>query len=153
MNRKLKFEWVQALRSGKFLQTADRFYDAFNESFCALGLLGYLAGEDVNMIGGQTLRRIGLSESILREVVFRNDKEFQSFEAIANWVEENVPEDNTPVPESVNYRHRIRYNASLVFPWEIDIEPYVKLYNEPKLDPGYIAFKKKLDTERESITC
>ena len=111
MRADLKAKWVAALRSGKYEQGTGWLNR--NGKFCCLGVLCEVAEvpTDVNhraehgftsyvfrdpdligacMIYGDVAQALGVDPTILTEM---NDDRGLSFNAIADWIEANVPVD------------------------------------------------------------
>lgn len=86
MNRKLKAQWVKALRSGEYEQMAPALCYQEGGKYCCLGVLATVAGQR-----GTQLRpwfeEIGLENDILNEFITMND-EGVPFEVIAGVIRE-----------------------------------------------------------------
>jgi hypothetical protein len=118
MKAELKKQWLEALRSGKYLQGRDylRSTDAFHagqscEKYCCLGVLvdiahpdkwkadiGYYAFVyDMNWVGvlGGWGTEIGLGE--LQDTLIKMNDNGSTFAEIADWIEANIPvEEEVP---------------------------------------------------------
>lgn len=107
MNRELKAKWLVALRSGEYQQGRGQLWDKHTNKFCCLGVLAKIAGvPDDNIQRCATLfgaKNSGLlgedaSSGILhRKLEVMNDDDRLSFSQIADWIEKNVPDDDSPV--------------------------------------------------------
>jgi hypothetical protein len=95
MDKKLKREWVRALRSGDHKQAANVLLDTCNGGMCCLGVLGHIQGCNLVAIEDQysvTLPRgynAGLPRTMRSKLATMND-EGSSFEEIADFIEQNV---------------------------------------------------------------
>jgi hypothetical protein len=103
MDAELKKKWVEALRSGEYCQTREVLTDG--AGFCCLGVLCevqgikksdlghyFYAGELVNDLGAtddDTFQVGGLTAQRRDKLAGMNDNG-QSFEEIADWIEENL---------------------------------------------------------------
>lgn len=119
MNRELKQKWVEALRSGEYLQAQERLKSeewdeetekpTGKESYCCLGVLLDIWGEGrwedfeyayTDSIGDtcyvdtelntDLLEEIGLGYSIQNKLIEMNDTENLSFNEIAGYIEQNL---------------------------------------------------------------
>lgn len=113
MKPDLKREWVKALRSGEYRQTTRRLHD--DNGFCCLGVLadiavdGYWArDEDVGdwilvdegngermsegLIDLNVASKIGVKK-YQEKLANLNDLNQLTFPQIADWIEENIPEE------------------------------------------------------------
>lgn len=103
MNQTVKKKWVEALRSGKYIQTFGRLKNN-SGCYCALGVLCDVIDPNawVNNYGDNLWRgdnalppsslrsAIHLSINDACEVSIRNDNNRYNFEQIANWIENNL---------------------------------------------------------------
>ncbi len=94
--------WVDALRSGKYRQARDTWYNPEENSFCCLGVLGILELEEVNsftrsgdfndavcpLFNHSYVNR----NEVFDQLVELNDNGLYSFEQIADWLEEHKSE-------------------------------------------------------------
>jgi hypothetical protein len=110
MDKKIKKQWVKALRSGEYRQgayalgrlSADGVYI---ESFCCLGVLAHECDPTpwvrdrelvaVDPAGPFTLspkflEAAGLSREVIGQLAFLNDDGGKTFDEIADWIEENL---------------------------------------------------------------
>ncbi len=110
MDPKLKAKWVEALRSDKYKQ-GQEYLNAGNQ-YCCLGVLckisrgplfkdnkdGSFGKQEANTeLTADMLRKVGLAESDMQELISRNDGtqrcgllKAQSFKQIANFIEKNI---------------------------------------------------------------
>jgi hypothetical protein len=110
MNKSLKRKWVKNLRSGKYKQGQGRLRTVKDNSFCCLGVLCDTIKSEWKPIDNiaynwcgknnartlvplKTLNAIHLSQVAQDELVNMNDDENKSFQEIADWVKNNIPED------------------------------------------------------------
>jgi hypothetical protein len=102
MNRELKQKWINALRSGSYIQGRNRLRNLDN-SFCCLGVLcdivdnskwergkyQYIYSYHAYHSSYHMLRKLmTLSHQI--ELINLNDKEKADFNQIADWIERNL---------------------------------------------------------------
>lgn len=101
MNKEIKAKWIEALRSGKYIQVRNALRD--RHGFCCLGVLcdilptlkyesfGYVDSTDTvaepTLLTGQIRKETGLEKENLRYCVEMNDTQRKSFEEIAAWIE------------------------------------------------------------------
>ncbi len=114
MHAELKQRWVEALRSGEFVQGRMHLlaHSAPDKTprYCCLGVLCHLAGEELIQLGGEwvpaslehrngvTLQpgSFGLSGEQLEALTGMNDGlpgPSRNFTQIAGWIDANIPED------------------------------------------------------------
>ena len=101
----LKQQWIEALRSGNYLQGKNWLADDMgtNVYYCCLGVLCEIAELDKYIEGSvvyydgrdQTPPQwltfdVGLTQVQVSSLVYMNDDENKTFEEIADWIEENV---------------------------------------------------------------
>ena len=95
MKPELKQKWVEALRSGKYKQCVNELYDGVDK-FCALGLLGYIDGQQPWVERGAELppswyiTEIGMTVEQREQVIEQNDQFMKSFPEIAEFIERNL---------------------------------------------------------------
>ena len=109
VDQELKAKWLEALRSGEYVQGYGALCSRDNE-YCCLGVLvevGGLAtktpGANVytfhwpvandtsqGIIPSEDAEKIGLSEGVTTKLMELNDERRWSFEEIANWLEGHV---------------------------------------------------------------
>lgn len=103
MDAKLKQDWIDALRSGKYRQGRGRLCDD-SSRYCCLGVLCAIQEPpDVSPDGTRTWdynpgyipHRLsaGLRTSHKMRLMKMNDNGGSSFTEIADWIERNVPSD------------------------------------------------------------
>ena len=112
MDKALKAKWLEALRSGKYKQGRGKLRSVDDE-FCCLGVLCDISGQgEWETLGDQTgylsltereydwyqlpqfmMKFSGIRLQEQRTLMVLNDIKELSFPEIANWIEENVPED------------------------------------------------------------
>lgn len=113
MDKKVKKEWIAALRSGEYKRCRNVLHDG--EGFCCLGVLLDIAydgdwvsipngcgtprwrlGNEELLPSGSFLRRVGISDDNARQLAHMNDGtdtlsgKGRSFRQIANWIEKNL---------------------------------------------------------------
>lgn len=101
MDAKLKAKWIEALRSGKYVQTTEWCFRNENEEgtmcYCAMGVLAdiidptrryYTMWMDDVCLPKSVLEEIGLSSEVQSKVMNMNDTYGNSFEDIAKYIEE-----------------------------------------------------------------
>lgn len=101
MNKKLKKEWVKALRSGDFKQGTNKLRD-LNNNYCCIGVLckvanikarksenGYRFDGLIATLSQHFSRQLKLSIHHQNRLIYMNDSENKTFEQIANWIEKN----------------------------------------------------------------
>ena len=103
MDKELKKKWIDALRSGKYIQGKNRLHTSCpEESFCCLGVLCEIVGvpkaktsmfayafEDVGfatMLPSKFLAHVGFTEDIAEELAEANDSG-KTFLDIADMIE------------------------------------------------------------------
>ena len=89
-----KAAWVKALRSGDY-QQGHTYLCSSNGEYCCLGVYGRTRGisrSDLTRCYLYELndRRDGLPKDVQEHLAYRNDTLQESFEQIANWIEENL---------------------------------------------------------------
>ncbi len=110
-DQELKAKWLEALRSGKYLQgvmTLRRYNESMPDSFCCLGVLADVAGVNwepaqygpymrygFKSDGEEGLWVTDLPGTLLHPTttgmcMHMNDSENKSFNEIADWIEENL---------------------------------------------------------------
>ena len=100
MDKELKATWVEALRSGKYKQGKFYLYDRDKNTYCCLGVLGCLLGQQLDAMEKQgdldapiyepILQQIG-NTSIAKNLAFDlNDSAVWSFSKIADHIEKNL---------------------------------------------------------------
>jgi hypothetical protein len=99
MNKELKAKWIEALRSGKYMQLSPAGSDWVRYGrHCCLGVLGDLLGKQKDMedrrLGG-CLNGVGVSFHTKDVLICMNDGINgympRTFAEIADYIEENVP--------------------------------------------------------------
>lgn len=115
MKQALKTKWLNALRSGDYVQghsyLKQRDVDTDDVTYCCLGVLGEIAGisftvteygiyktsfGDMALLDGDEEDLVGLSLAKQSQLASRNDgtephrKNYWNFERIANWIEKNI---------------------------------------------------------------
>jgi len=104
MKSELKARWIAALRSGEFQQG----YGALRSrsGHCCLGVLCEVASIEIDKNGGATivggkpdgyraLTNLGIDEEQQKQLYRRNDDRHHSFAQIADYIEANIPSDNS----------------------------------------------------------
>lgn len=105
MKKALVEAWIADLRSGKYKQHRGSLTDkhawddkqfAKAEAFCCLGVavitdckLNNTNPDAARFIGGVG-QYLGMDNNTERQLIWMNDKEMQSFEQIAAYIEENI---------------------------------------------------------------
>lgn len=110
MDKAFKAKWLEALRSGKYKQGRKKLRSEDDE-FCCLGVLCDISGqgqwklepssycyykEEERDFHGLPLfmeEFSGIGARTEEDLIGLNDIDELSFPEIANWIEENVPED------------------------------------------------------------
>jgi hypothetical protein len=89
MDRKLKAEWVKALRSGEFEQA---FYSTgYDKTCCVIGVGAVVAGLDVGRsITSTCATALGLTQDEVNELTNLNDNERMPFPKLADYIEANL---------------------------------------------------------------
>lgn len=110
MNAELKAKWVEALRSGKYKQGRDGLRSTSGQH-CCLGVLcdvinpaGWSSPREFIFEGDQRemflpdalAKRFGIEFETQSELAALND-DGTPFAAIADWIEQNIPADETAV--------------------------------------------------------
>jgi hypothetical protein len=106
MNPELKAKWVEALRSGTYLQAIGTLKDEFGGGYCCLGVLADITGlairgntvldKDGGSLGYQPICEMISGEPLadLTALWWRNDGkqgfERHSFDQIADYIEANL---------------------------------------------------------------
>lgn len=106
MDKKLKKEWLKALRSGKYRQAREMLRTTWNKhnSYCCLGVLARVAGakfyDGVPTLDGMSIGDgdveylddgfAGLSRTTQEKLVKMNDEDGVNFNQIADWIEKNL---------------------------------------------------------------
>lgn len=102
MNSQIKAEWTAALRSGNYCQGHHFMYA--DGRFCCLGVLcdvvdntKWKTVNGVNYYDGNPydltvdmLKKIGLSDTMMSNLVGLNDDDGWDFDQIANYIEDNA---------------------------------------------------------------
>lgn len=105
MRKKLKNEWIAALRSGEYKQAKNVLHSA-DGGFCCIGVLADIGlefdweqdspkdnwgvdGGCVSMLFDTQLDLLGLGVEVARELAGMNDSG-NTFNEIADWIEENL---------------------------------------------------------------
>lgn len=95
MDEEIKRKWVEALRSGQFLQGQNALSSVGREGLvlCCIGV-GFCVARPTENVGayGTTgaARAIGLSRDQESHLVIMNDEEGASFAQIADYIEANL---------------------------------------------------------------
>lgn len=104
MNKELKGQWIKDLRSGEFMQGSGylKYYNEYQEDelFCCLGVLGlrmklFERDEPLKESYLSDLLRdqeMPFDEEMETKLAGKNDNGY-TFKEIANYIEENIPED------------------------------------------------------------
>lgn len=95
MNQELKTKWVEALRSGRYLQGTSNL--CRHGKYCCLGVLCEVAGRDDDwrdwnikpFLGDGSY---GIHEKQAEELADMNDSG-KTFPEIADWIEKEIPAD------------------------------------------------------------
>lgn len=91
MRPDLKKEWVKALRSGEYKQCQGNLHGATG-THCCLGVLDVIVkAKEPNTRNGPLLKAFYKID--WGTFIRMNDDEGKSFNEIADWIEENVPEE------------------------------------------------------------
>ena len=91
MEKTIKQDWIEGLRSGSYAQGRDylrKAYPGQRVDYCCLGVLCKVAQIAFNY---EQLGRAGVSPGIQTTLMNMNDKEGKTFPEIADWIEEHVP--------------------------------------------------------------
>lgn len=105
MNKTLRNKWIKALKSGKYSQGQSYLYHMGN--YCCLGVLcevskipstesqvdtRFYRGNGTNDVDllDKLLNTFGLTEFDQDHLISMNDTHRNSFDEIANWIEENL---------------------------------------------------------------
>ncbi len=99
LTKKVKNQWLEALRSGKYKQGKGKLIKATNSgfSYCCLGVLQAITGLEI--VNSELLTNKkdiscscvkGLSTDMQDNLASYNDKEDKSFDWIANWIDKNI---------------------------------------------------------------
>lgn len=105
MKAEIKRRWLNALRSGRYVQTKSRLRrtdpDTFGRSYCCLGVLCDIQLSDARRESWfqENSRKAApsyefsadLSDDEIGTLMHLNDSLEQNFDQIANWIEENIP--------------------------------------------------------------
>ncbi len=97
LTKKVKKQWLEALRSGKYKQGKDSLIKETNDgfSYCCLGVLQAITGLEVDNSGLLTDKKAantcvkGLSLMEQGKLATFNDDD-KSFDWIANWIDKNI---------------------------------------------------------------
>ena len=93
MDQKLKQDWVEALRSGKYKQGRLALYKPCSEAYCCLGVLCKVAGKECypkdDRGSGYNWIHTVLPGAIPR-LADMNDREGKTFNEIADYIETNL---------------------------------------------------------------
>lgn len=92
MDKKLKAKWVKALRSGKFKQCHDAYYNGkrgMHAAYCCLGVLDRIDQGSKVREWGASETKAGPSEQV-KELIYLNDNEKKTFKEIADHIEKNL---------------------------------------------------------------
>ena len=95
MNQKIKKKWVDALRSGNYLQGMG--WLAYEGQYSCLGVLCdvmctfacYYEGF-IDALPHFVMKRAGLNKDVEHMLYYANDVAGYSFSEIADWIEENL---------------------------------------------------------------
>ena len=93
MDQKLKQDWIEALRSGKYKQGRLALYEPYTEAYCCLGVLCKVAGKDHNPeddIGGAYDWMLTVLPKGIQLFTDMNDREDKTFNEIADYIEANL---------------------------------------------------------------
>ena len=102
MKREVRDRWTAALRSGQYEQGKGSFLD-YGGAYCCLGVLCDVTDREPTPGGGDDdypFVSSLLGDGVVRELWQMNDFLGRSFPEIADWIEENVPVEDTE-PASV----------------------------------------------------
>ena len=92
MNKEIKENWVAALRSDDYSQGT--LYLCNRGRYCCLGVLADVEGHkydpNTQLLPGDFLKTVELSEHNAGRLMEMNDDEGMSFEEIADWIEEKL---------------------------------------------------------------
>lgn len=98
--QKFKEKWIDGLRDHKYEQTEEILYDC--GAFCALGVACHHAGNvkiseivglasiENNFIKKHNLPKEFGNQDLQDWIIELNDNEYWNFDAIADWIEDNV---------------------------------------------------------------
>lgn len=99
MDKKMARKWSKALRSGKYKQGKHELYTPSKDSYCCLGVLCRINGENEEVME-QTglslagiLRKYGMSGHIESTLMTMNDDNESTFEEIADVIDIIIAED------------------------------------------------------------
>lgn len=111
MNKKFKKQWIHALRSGKYEQRHGQLYEEITNTYCCLGVLceialipriksdyiyknvshhDHLSDMVSNSYPNELIKLFEISESEENHLIHLNDDEMSNFNAIADYIEENL---------------------------------------------------------------
>ena len=98
MNHKIKRKWCAALRGGTWTQIKNYFREEGNKR-CALGVLFEAAElrESEPWLCGNLEKATRLNFCQMGEISIMNDRGGKTFSEIADWIEENVSDDDLPL--------------------------------------------------------
>ena len=100
MQKTVKKAWIEALRSGEYMQAFGSLHPKNNKGYCCLGVLCKVTGTRFNrttdFIGnpfgevrgkyGELTKKFGLTERCINILVKKNDSHKRSFGHIATWI-------------------------------------------------------------------
>ncbi len=97
LDPELKAKWVEALRSGKFVQGETDLHDCSEDTYCCLGVLQAIVGVEKlpkhknnwEYLNYAEAEAIGLTKKTQEDLAQMNDQPF-SFGHIAKWIEDNL---------------------------------------------------------------
>ncbi len=92
LTKKLKQEWIKALRSGKYKQGQNELYSNYDDTYCCLGVLqkiGNIDCDDSELLQDENDRSCvrGLTSKVQQRLAHMNDNNREDFRTIANWIE------------------------------------------------------------------
>lgn len=108
LDKEIAEKWVAALRSGEYKQGIGVLYNKRNNTFCSLGVLGAVCGNDLkdmtsmgilssiidNKVPNHIMKQLNgnspTSITLSGRLINLNDRTKKSFCEIADWIEENV---------------------------------------------------------------
>ena len=75
--KRFKNKWINALRSGKYKQGQSDLYNENKDTFCCLGVAGFICGGNLDRLdcGGYLEKNITVSESVYNNIpnILRGD--------------------------------------------------------------------------------
>jgi hypothetical protein len=92
MDQELKAKWVEALRSGKYVQGRMQLYHKGSNSYCCLGVLGLLIGKTHDEMDNDssTPEWDILPRDVIGHCVDMNDHRKRTFTEIADYIEKEA---------------------------------------------------------------